>query len=78
MEDLHNIGGVPAVLKYLMLEGYIEGDVMTVTGKTLGENLENVPNLPKTQSIIYSVDKPIKPNGHVQILKGMSICVIWD
>lgn len=70
MEDIHRIGGTPAVLKYLMNKGLIEGDCLTVTGKTLGENIRNVPDLSDDHKIIYSVDKPLKESGHIRILRG--------
>jgi dihydroxy-acid dehydratase len=70
MEDLHKIGGVPGVLKILLREGYLHGDCMTVTGKTLAENLEEVAELKDGQDLIYSFDKPIKKTGHLQILYG--------
>lgn len=70
MEDLHNIGGIPAVMKFLLKEGFISGNPMTVTGKTVGENLESVPGLKKEQKIIFPVEKAIKKNGHLQILYG--------
>jgi len=71
MEDLHNIGGVPAVMKYLLQEGLLHGDCLTVTGKTLAENLETVAGLNfETQKIILPVSEAIKPTGHLQILYG--------
>ncbi len=70
MEDLHHIGGVPGVLKILLREGYLHGDCMTVTGKTLAENLEQIDELKSGQDIIYSFAKPIKKTGHLQILYG--------
>ncbi|CAG8463885.1 4260_t:CDS:2, partial [Acaulospora colombiana] len=71
MEDLHNIGGIPAVLKYLLENDLIHGDTLTVTGKSLAENLESVPVLTfDNQDIIYPLLKPIKPTGHIQILRG--------
>jgi dihydroxy-acid dehydratase len=71
MEDLHNIGGVPAVMKYLLKLGWIDGSCLTVTGKTIAENLENVPELEfETQKIIYPKENPIKATGHLQILYG--------
>lgn len=71
MEDLHNIGGVPAVMKYLLQEGFLHGDCLTVTGKTLAENLETVPGLNfETQKIILPVSEAIKATGHLQILYG--------
>ncbi len=70
MEDLHYVGGVPAVMRYLMKEGYMDGDCITVTGKTLGENLEGARDLDEGQDIIKSLNDPIKPVGHIQILFG--------
>ncbi len=71
MEDLHNIGGVPAVMKYLLKVGLLHGDCMTVTGKTIAENLADVPELDfETQKIILPVSNPIKKTGHLQILFG--------
>jgi len=71
MEDLHNIGGVPAVMKYLLKKGLLHGDCMTVTGKTLAENLAGVPDLEfDVQKIILPVEHPIKATGHLQILFG--------
>ena len=70
MIDLHNVGGTPAVLKYLLKEGLLEGDCLTVTGKTLAENLADVPDLKPGQDVIRSLDKPIKKTGHLRILFG--------
>ena len=70
MEDLHNIGGVPAVMKYLLEQDLINGDCLTVTGKTIKENLADVPDLKEGQDIITPLDKPIKDSGHIRILKG--------
>ncbi len=70
MEDLHTVGGIPAVLKYLHSEGLITGDCMTVTGKTLAENLAEVPGLNEGQDIIHPVAKPIKATGHLRVLYG--------
>jgi dihydroxy-acid dehydratase len=71
MEDLHNIGGVPAVMKYLLSKGMLHGDCMTVTGKTVAENLAEVPDLDfDTQKIILPVEAPVKSTGHLQILYG--------
>ena len=70
MEDLHKIGGVPGVMKILLREGYLHGDCMTVTGKTIAENLEELADLKEDQDLIYSFDKPIKKTGHLQILYG--------
>lgn len=70
MEDLYTNGGVPAVQKLLLREGFLYGDCMTVTGRTLEENLENVPDLGEGQTIIAPVSKPIKKTGHLTILYG--------
>lgn len=71
MEDLHEIGGVPAVMKYLLKKGLLYGDCLTVTGKTLAENLEAAKDLEfDTQKIIHPLEKPIKKTGHLQILYG--------
>jgi len=70
MEDLHRIGGTQAVLKYLLSKGLIDGSAITVTGKTLGENLDKAPDLPKGQDIIHPLENPIKPTGHITILRG--------
>jgi dihydroxy-acid dehydratase len=70
MEDLFNVGGVPAVMKMLLKEGFLHGDCLTVTGKTIAENLEEVNPLKEGQDIIHSFDNPIKPSGHLQILYG--------
>ena len=71
MEALHKVGGVPAVMKYLLDNGFLHGDCLTVTGKTLKENLANVKTLDfKTQDIIHPLENPIKATGHLQILFG--------
>ena len=70
MEDLHNVGGVPAVMKNLLKEGLLDGDCLTVTGKTLGENLEDARDLVEGQNVIRPLNDPIKPVGHIQILFG--------
>ncbi|APQ18747.1 dihydroxy-acid dehydratase [Maribacter hydrothermalis] len=70
MEDVHEIGGIPAVLKYLLKNGLLHGDCLTVTGKTLAENLENVPDLKAGQQIIKPLENPIKEMGHLRILRG--------
>ena len=70
MEDLHNIGGIPAVMKYLLENNLLHGDCKTVTGKTVAENLIDVPFLADGQDVIASVKKPIKKTGHIQILYG--------
>ena len=69
-EDLHAIGGTPAVMKFLLGEGLLDGSCMTVTGKTLAENLADVPDFAADQDIIRPLDNPIKSSGHIQILKG--------
>ncbi|KAI8591346.1 dihydroxy-acid/6-phosphogluconate dehydratase [Geranomyces variabilis] len=68
--DLHEIGGIPAVLKYLLDAKLINGDCLTVTGKTLAENLQDLPGLSPGQKIIHPLFKPIKESGHIQILRG--------
>ncbi len=72
MEDVHGIGGTPAVMKYLLGQGYLHGDCMTVTGKTLAENLKDVKALKfdSEQDVIYPTDKPLKASGNLQILYG--------
>ena len=70
MEDLHEVGGVPAVMKYLLEKDLINGDCLTVTCKTIAENLADLPGLSEGQEIIQPLDKPIKPTGHLQILRG--------
>ncbi len=70
MDDLHALGGTPAVLKLLLEHGMIHGDCLTVTGKTLAENLATLPSLPAGQDLVQRFDKPIKADGHIQILFG--------
>ncbi len=70
MEDVHAIGGIPAVLKYLLEEGLLHGDCLTVTGKTLAENLAEVKSLTEGQDVIKPLSNPIKATGHLRILKG--------
>ncbi|MDB5128767.1 dihydroxy-acid dehydratase [Mucilaginibacter sp.] len=71
MEDLHKIGGVPAVMKYLLKLGWIDGSCLTVTGKTIAENLADVPEIEfENQKIIFPAENPIKATGHLQILYG--------
>jgi dihydroxy-acid dehydratase len=71
MQDLHQYGGVPAVMKYLLKKGLLHGDCLTVTGKTLTENLKDAPDLDfDKQKIIYPLETPIKATGHLQILYG--------
>jgi dihydroxy-acid dehydratase len=70
MEDLHAVGGIPALMKYLLKEGYIHGDCMTVTGKTIAENLESVPDLYEGQEIVHDIKNALKSSGNIQILYG--------
>jgi len=70
MEDLHNVGGTPAVMKYLLEKGFINGDCLTVTGKTVAENLADLPGLAAGQKVILPIEQPIKETAHIQILKG--------
>ena len=70
MEDLHNVGGVPAVMRYLLSEGMLNGDCMTVTGHTVSENLDQLPDLSSGQQVFHSLADPIKESGHIRILKG--------
>lgn len=70
MQDLHLVGGVPGVMKMMLEEGLLHGDCMTVTGKTIGENLANVRPLLEGQDIIKSISNPIKESGHLRILYG--------
>ncbi len=70
MHDLHLIGGIPAVMKLLLKEGLLHGDCLTVTGKTLAENLEPLPELSSNQKIIHPFSSPLKQTGHFYILKG--------
>ena len=69
-EDLHSIGGTPAVMKYLLEKGLMDGSCLTVTGKTLAENLADLPGLKEGQTIVAPIEKPIKESGHIRILKG--------
>ncbi len=70
MADLHAVGGTPAVMKYLLEHDLLRGDCMTVTGRTVAENLAELPGLAEGQEIIHPLDRSIKPSGHIQILKG--------
>ena len=71
MEDLHSIGGMPIVLKYLLKKGLIHGDCLTVTGKTLAENVAGVPDLEfENQKVIFPIENPVKQTGHLQMLYG--------
>lgn len=70
MEDVHAIGGIPAVMKYLLSEKLLHGDCLTVTGKTIRQNLARTPGLPEGQKIIAQVDRPLQAEGHLRILYG--------
>ena len=70
MEDLHNVGGIPAVMKYMLENNLLNGDCMTVTGKSISENLNDVKSLKKDQKIINPISNPIKKSGHIRILYG--------
>ena len=70
MEDLHKVGGVPAVMKYLLKNGLLNGDCLTVTGKTVAENLAEVSSLSNDQDVFLPLEKPLKATGHLQILYG--------
>ncbi len=69
-EDLHSVGGTPGVMKMLLREGLMDGNCKTVTGKTLGENLDALPGLKSDQKIIRPISNPLKKTGHIQILRG--------
>ena len=70
MEDLHEVGGVPAVMKYLLQEGFLHGDCLTVTGKTIAENLASVPSLKDGQEVVHEIKNALKATGNIQILYG--------
>ncbi|WKN31125.1 dihydroxy-acid dehydratase [Porifericola rhodea] len=70
MEDLHNVGGIPAVLKLLLHEGYLHEDCLTITGKSIKENLDKTKGLEEGQKIIYPMSSPLKESGHLQMLYG--------
>ena len=69
-EDLHRVGGTPGVMKYLLARGYLHGDCLTVTGRTLAENLADLPDLAAGQDVVRPIEKPIRPIGHIRILRG--------
>ena len=69
-EDLHSAGGTPALMKYLLERGFLHGDCMTVTGRTLAENIADVPPLKAGQQVIKTIEAPVFPRGHLRILKG--------
>ncbi len=70
MEDVQKIGGIPAIMKYLLEHKMLDGSCLTCTGKTLAENLADLPGLTPGQEVIRPVSNPIKPSGHIQILRG--------
>jgi dihydroxy-acid dehydratase len=70
MEDLHRVGGTPAVMRELLEHGLLSGDCLTVTGRTVAQNLAAVPGLAAGQAVVRPLDAPIKPTGHIQILRG--------
>ena len=73
MEDLHSVGGTPGVLKLLLEEGFLNGDCITCTGKTMAENLKEIPSLNQSMletPVIVPISNPIKSSGHLTILKG--------
>jgi dihydroxy-acid dehydratase len=70
MADVHRIGGTPAVMKYLLEHDLLDGRCMTVTGRTLAENLAEAADLPADQDVVRSLENPIKPTGHIRILRG--------
>jgi len=70
MEDLHHVGGTPAVMKYMLENGMLHGDCMTVTGKTVAQNLADLPGFQKGQEVFLPIEKAIKKTGHLQILYG--------
>jgi len=70
MEDLHEIGGIPVILKYLLDAGFLHGDCLTVTGESLEENLRSVETLSFDQDVVMPIENPIKKSGHIQILYG--------
>jgi dihydroxy-acid dehydratase len=70
MEDLHHIGGTPAVMKYLLEKEMLDGSCLTVTGKTIAENLKDLNGLAEGQRIIHPVEKPLKESGHIRIMRG--------
>src|SRR6185503_16517425 len=69
-EDLHSVGGTPALMKYLLERGFLHGDCMTVTGATLAENLRDAPPLSPGQKVIQPIEQPVLPRGHIRILRG--------
>jgi dihydroxy-acid dehydratase len=70
MEDLHHVGGTPAVMKYLLEKGYLDGGCLTVTGKTIAQNLVEAKGLAAGQKVIHTIEQPIKKSGHIRIMRG--------
>lgn len=70
MQDLHNVGGIPAVMKMMLNEGMLDGSQMTVTGRSIAENLKDINPIGNEQSVIFPVTQPVKSTGHIQILYG--------
>ena len=70
MEDVHRVGGIPAVMKFMLEKGMLHGDCLTVTGKTVAENLAEVPSLKDGQKVVHDLNDPIKETGHIRILYG--------
>jgi len=70
MEDVHSIGGTPAVMKYLLDNGYLHGNCMTVTGKTIAENLTDIKPMSFEQTVVHNIESAVKKTGHLQILRG--------
>ena len=70
MEDLHNVGGTPAVMKYLLQAGLLRGDCLTVTGRSIADNVNELPGLQAGQDVVRTIDEPIKSTGHIRILRG--------
>lgn len=70
MEDVHKVGGTPAVIKYLLSEGLLDGSCLTVTGRTLAENVKDLPGLAEGQKVVHKVSDPIKATGHIRIMRG--------
>ena len=70
MEDLHKVGGTPGLMKYLLRNGLLHGDCLTVTGRTLAENLAAVPELTPGQEVLMPLERPVKDSGHIRILRG--------
>ncbi len=70
MEDLHKVGGTPAVIKYLLEKGLLDGDCMTVTSRTLAQNVAELPGLAEGQDVVHPLEQPIKASGHIRIMRG--------